>query len=109
MRRQCRMPFDRRKRPRASAFVGRTVGLAHAERELRIMIEEERCDMVVEDQKQDVGLLFREPLLNRLVPFKYGSPYRIVLFVCVVRETDCGRMRTCDSANYFCHDAVLYH
>ena len=48
--REARMPGDRRQVARAAAFVGDLVAVADAERERRVVIEEERRDVIVVDR-----------------------------------------------------------
>jgi hypothetical protein len=86
---------DRWQRTRAAALVGHRVRLADAESELRVVIEEERRDVVVEDQEQDIRLLLGQPLLHRLVSLEDWCPRRIVLLVFVEREPDGG---VCEAA-----------
>src|SRR6266853_3583067 len=95
---QAGMSRDRRQCPRAAALVGNRIGVANAEREVRVRIEEERRDVIVEDDEQDVWLLFGEPPLHGRVCLKDGRPDRIVLFLPVERKPDGGRMRSCDSS-----------
>src|SRR5260370_39883190 len=96
---QAGMSRDRRQCPRAAALVGNRIGVANAEREVRVMIEEERRDVIVEDDEQDVWLLVGEPLLHGRVCLKDGRPDRVVLFLPVERKPDGGRMRSCDSSD----------
>ena len=54
-----RVALDRRQVAGAAALVGDRVLLADAEREGRVVVEEERRDVVVVDVEQHVGLLLR--------------------------------------------------
>ena len=51
--------LDRRQLARPAALIGHRVLLADAEREVRVVVEEERGDVVVVDEEQHVGLLLR--------------------------------------------------
>ena len=84
--------LDGRQIARAAAFVGHPVLLADAQREVRVVVEEERGDVVVVDEEQHVGLLLGEPSLDRLVAGKDGRPHRILLLLRVEREADGGRV-----------------
>ena len=73
--------------------------VADAEREVRVVIEEERGDVVVVDEEQDVGLLLGQPLLHRLVAGEDGRPHRVLLLVRIEREADGGGVRGGDAAD----------
>jgi hypothetical protein len=107
VRRQRRMPGDRRQAARPSAFVGHLVALADAEGERRVVVEEERGDVVVVDDDRGVGPLLLQPLLDRGERLEDGCPHGVVALVPVVRESDGRRVRTRDCANDACHVAVL--
>src|SRR5690606_11169515 len=78
---------------RAATFVSGVIFLAHAQREVRVVVEEERGDVVVEDVKQNVGLVLCQPVLNGLVALEDRLPDRILMLLRVERETDGGGMR----------------
>ena len=99
MVRQSSMTLDRRQVARAAAFVGDRVAVADAEREGRVMIEEERGDVVVIDDEQNVGLLVGEPFLHWLEVVEDRLPDRIVFFVAVIGEADGRGMRGRDGAD----------
>ena len=90
---QSGMAAHGRQSARAAAFIGHRVGIADAEGELGVVVEEERGHVIVKDHQQDIGLLFGEPILDRFVAFKNGGPDGIVLFVFVEGETDVGNWR----------------
>src|SRR6185437_11096433 len=94
-----RVALDVRELARTAAFIGRPVALTDPERELGVVIEEERGDVVVVDVKQDVGLFLGKPLLDRLVALEDRRPDRIVLLVRIQRKADGRRMRGCDSTD----------
>src|SRR5205823_3064210 len=63
--------LDRRQLARPAALIGHRVLLPHSEREVRVMVEEERGDVVVVDEEQDLRPLLLQPLLHRLVAREY--------------------------------------
>jgi hypothetical protein len=67
------VPGQRRQVARAAAFVGHLVLLAHAERESRVVVEEERGDVVVVDHEQHVGLALRQPARTGAKASKMGA------------------------------------
>ena len=71
------------------------------------MIEEERCDVIVIDEEQNIGFLFRQPLADRLISLKDWRPIGIGLFVHIESKTDCGSMRTGDCTDYRGHEGLL--
>ena len=83
----------------AEAFVGDPVLVAHAERERRVVVEEERRGVVVEAEEQHVGLLLGEPLRHRLVALEERLPVRVVLLAPVERHRDRGDVRGADAAD----------
>ena len=101
--RELRVAFDGRQRARPAAFVGDGVFRADAEREVRVVIEEERRDVIVVDEEQHVGLLRREPLLHGLVAREDRRPHGVVLLAGVEREADRRRVRARDAAHYRGH------
>ena len=103
MPRQRRMPGHWRQVALAAAFVGHLVLLANAQREGRVVVEEERSDVVVVDEEQHIGLALGNPLLHRLEGLEDGRPDRVVLLVAVEGETDGRRVGCGDGANDFCH------
>ncbi len=86
------MTLDGRKIARPATFIGDPVLFANAQREMRIMVEEKRGDVVVVDEEQHVGTLLGEPLLDRFVTGEDGRPHRILLLLRVEREADGGRV-----------------
>jgi hypothetical protein len=56
------------------------------------MIEEERRDVVIVDDEQDVGLLIGQPLLYRPEGVEDRLPHRVVLLAAVVGEANGRRM-----------------
>src|SRR5262245_18513719 len=86
-----------------AAFICNRIGVADSEGEVRVMIEKERRHMIVEDEKQNVRFLRREPLPDRLVTFENRRPVRIGLLSGVECETNDRCMRTGDCANYRSH------
>jgi hypothetical protein len=93
------MTADGRELARAAALIRDPVAVADTEREVRVVIEEERGDVVVEDEEQHVRLLFREPALHGLVALENRRPHRVLLLVRVERKADRRRMGGRDSAH----------
>src|SRR6185437_2851955 len=93
VRGELRVALDRGQVARAAALVGDRVLLADAEGEGRVMVEEERRDVVVEDVDDRVGLLLAEPVLDRLERLEDGRPRGVVLLVLVVGEANGRRVR----------------
>src|SRR5262249_3499914 len=71
---------------------------------MRVVIEEERRDVIVEDHEQNIGLLLGEPRANGLVGRKDGGPHWIVLFLFIERETDSGGVGAGNSSYDSCHE-----
>src|SRR5262249_5948867 len=105
--RQRGMPFYLRQWPRAAAFIGHPVFRAHAQREMRVVIEEERRDVIVVDEEQHVGLLLGQPAFDGLVAREDGRPHRVLLLFRVEREADGGGVRGGDAADYCRHGMLL--
>ena len=63
------------------------------------MIEEERRDVIVVDEEQDVRLLLLEPGLNRPIGLENGCPDGVVLLLPVEGEADRRRVRACNRAD----------
>ena len=103
---ELRIAHDRRDVARPAAFVGRAELLAHAQREVRIMLEE-RGHVIVVDIDQHVRLLLAEPLLHRLVAFEDRLPHRILELARVFRERDGGGVRSGDAADDRGHDVLF--
>ena len=82
------MTDGRREVARAAAFVGDGELFADPERERGVVIEEERGDVIVEDEDHHVGLLVLDPLLQRLVVLENRRPRGVVAFVAVEGEAD---------------------
>src|SRR5262249_47485485 len=95
--------LDRGEPPRSTAFVRDPEALAHAEREVRIVVEEERSHVVVVDEEQHVRALVRKPLLHGLVALEDRCPDRILLLLGVEREADRGRVGGGDPSDYGGH------
>ena len=93
------MAADRRHRARASALVCHPIAIIHPEAEGRIMVKEERGDVIIIDHQQHVGPLIFEPCADREIGVKDRLPGRILLLVGVKREADGRRMRTGDRAD----------
>src|SRR5579883_2524714 len=96
-----RVTFYGRQSPGASAFVRNRIGIADSEREVRIVIEEEGGDVIVEDQKQDVRFLFRQPAADRLIGFGDRSPNRVVRLLAVQSESNSRGMRRSNRSDDF--------
>ena len=75
----------------------RLADMTHAEGEVRVVIEEERGDVIVRDEEQHVGLLVEQPLLHGLVALEDRGPDRILLLVGVEGEADGGGVGRCDA------------
>jgi hypothetical protein len=82
-----------------AASFGDLVFLADAEGEGRVVVEEERRDVVVEDVDDRVGLLLLEPVLDRLERLEDRRPRRVVLLVLVVGEANGRRVRCRNAAD----------
>jgi hypothetical protein len=93
--RECRVALHRWQVARAATFVGHRVLLVDAESKGRVVVEEERGDVVVVDHDEHVGLGVADPLLDRHVCLEDGRPDRIVLLLLVVGEPDGGCVRRC--------------
>jgi hypothetical protein len=93
---QFRVALQRWQLARTAAFVGDRKFFAHAQREVRVVVEEERRDVVVVDEEQHIRLVLFQPFLHRLVALEDRRPDRVVLLVGVVGEADgrvCARWR----------------
>ncbi|MNL35090.1 hypothetical protein D3C87_1571010 [compost metagenome] len=66
--------------------------IVHAKGEGRIVIEEKRRHMVIENVEQHIRLSLCEPRLDGLEALENRRPGRFTLFVVVDSETDSGRM-----------------
>ena len=97
------MSLHWRQLTRPAAFIRGRIGLSDAESKRGIVVEEERRDVIVENEKQYIRFLFGEPIAHRLITLENGRPDRIVLFLPVKREPNGGRVRACNSPDYFCH------
>ena len=97
--RQRRVSLQRRDLAHAQALVGDAVLVAHAERERRVVVEEERGGVVVEAEEEHVGLLLGQPLRHRLVALEQRRPVRVVLLALVERHRDGGDVRGADAAD----------
>src|SRR3954465_2675137 len=106
--RERRVALELRDLPYAEAFVGDGVLLAHAEREGRVLVEEERGGVVVEAEEEDIGLLLRQPLRHRLVALEERLPVRIALLALVERHRDRGHVGGADAANDASHGGLFY-
>jgi len=88
---------------RAAALVRHRVGVADAERERRVVVEEERGDVIVVDEDERVRPLLGEPLPDRHVGREDRPPDGVVGGLPVVGEADGrgvrGRDRTDDSGH----------
>src|SRR5678816_4946142 len=101
------MPADRWQRAWATALVRRRIRFADSKREVGVVVEEERRDVVVEDHEQHVRLLLGEPSLYWLISLEDRRPGRVVLFMRIQREPDGGRMRAGDGSDD-CGHCLLY-
>jgi hypothetical protein len=75
MRGELRMAFDRRKPSSAASVIRNRVRFTEAESEVRIVFEKERRDVIVMDQKQNVGSCFSEPFADWLIGLKNGAQF----------------------------------
>ena len=91
---------------RARAFVGHGPVRAHAQREGRVVVEEERGDVVVVDEQQHVGLALVHPTAHGVEGFEDGRPHRVAALVAVVGEADGGRVRGGDAADDGGHEGM---
>ena len=96
--RESRVPLDRRELAGAAALVRDPVLVADAEREVRVVIEEERGDVIVENEEQHVRLFLGQPALHGLVTLEDRRPHRVLLLVGIERETDCRSVGRGDTA-----------
>ena len=71
------------------------------------MVKEERCDMVVEDVEQHIGLLFLQPGLDRLEALENRRPGCLVLFIVIDCEADGWGVRDRKTTNNTCHVSFL--
>ena len=106
--RELGMTLDRRQVARPAAFVGHVPLGPDAQRERRVVVEEERRDVVVVDHEQHVGPLLGQPVRQRREVPEDRRPDRIVLLVLVVGEADGRRMRRGDAADDACHAFLLF-
>src|SRR5438105_738580 len=102
--RELGMPFDRRYGALAGALVGDLEHGTHAQGEGRIEVEEDAIRMIVVEDDQDVGLLPRQPVGNRLVALEERLPCRVLVLALVEGEPDGGYMRGSDAADDGCHE-----
>lgn len=58
---------------RVAALVCNLITLVDAKGKSTVMVEEERCHVIVEDIEEHVGLFLIEPGLDWLEPFKDGA------------------------------------
>lgn len=103
MARQCRVPPCRRNIARPAAFVRRDVGVINAERECRVVVEEERGDVIVVDHEQHIDLLTFHPVAHLGKALEDRRPGGVVLLVVVPGESDGRRMRRADAPHDLCH------
>jgi len=106
MPRQPRMSHDGRELARPAALIGDPVALPDTQREVRVVVEEKRGDVVVENEEQHIRPLLRQPALHRLVAGEDRCPHRILLFVGVECEADCRSVGRSNSANYGRHRSL---
>src|SRR5204862_5423920 len=78
-----------------------------AGREVGVVIEKERSNVIVIDDEKNVRLLLGEPLPDRLIRFEDRTPDRVIFVVPVVSEPDGRRMRTGDPTNYSRHRIAM--
>src|SRR5450830_564978 len=100
------MPTHRGQVTRTAPLVGHLVALAHAQSEGRIVVKEERGDMVVVDHKQHIRLAIGNPLLHRFEGLEDRGPHRVVLLVAVKGKADGGGVRGGDGADDLCHGVL---
>lgn len=98
-----RVALQRRHRPRPEALVGDGVLRAHAQREGRVVVEEEGRRVVVVEEHQHVGLAGGEPRRDRLVALEQRSPVGILALAPVVRHRDRGDVGGADAADDSSH------
>ena len=103
VRGQRRMPFDRRQVASATALVRDVPLRPDAQRERRIVVEEERGDVIVVDRQDHVRFLLGEPVGHRGEVLEDGCPDGVVALVLVERKADGGRVRGGDASNDPCH------
>ncbi len=97
--RQGRMAFERRHGARAQAFVRDRILGGDAERESGIVVEEESGRVIIVEKHEHVGLLLREPPLDRLVALEERRPVGVALLLAVVSRADGGHVRRAYSAD----------
>src|SRR3954469_2463334 len=102
------MPLELRDVSHAEPLVGDAVRLANAEREGRVLVEEERGGVVVEAEEEDIGLLLRQPLRHRLVALEERLPVGIALLALVERHRDRGHVGGANAANDASHGGLFY-
>jgi hypothetical protein len=88
VRRQLRMPFHDRHRPRPPTFIGGFVLRRTADREGRNEIEVESGRVIVVNQEDDVGCVSRKPRFGGLVAGEHGLPVVIAGLAQVERSAD---------------------
>jgi hypothetical protein len=90
--------------PLSGGTVGDRELVGDAEREGRIVVEEEGAGVVVVEEHQHVRLLLRQPRLDRLITLEQRDPVRIVLLAAVVGAGDGGNVGSADAADDVGHD-----
>jgi hypothetical protein len=103
VRSQRRMSLDRRQVARAAAFIRDVPFRSDAQRERRVVIEEEGRDVVVVDGEDHVRLLVRDPVGHRREVLEDRRPDGVVALVLVESKTDSGRVRGGDASDDPCH------
>ena len=97
------MALYRRQITLSASLIGHAVLAVDAKGERRVVVEEERRHVVVEDHEQRVGFLFGQPFLGRCEPFEHRRPHRVVLFAAIYREADRGRVRAGNATDNASH------
>ena len=74
MLRQVRVSLDGRQSAGTAAFIRYGIGVPDAQSKMGIVVEEERSDVVVVDEEQDIRFLVRQPLPHGLVRLEDRRP-----------------------------------
>src|SRR5579875_3881034 len=94
-----------RQLPRFAAFGGDRIRLPDPKRERRVMIEEERRDVIVIHDEEHVRALLRKPGADRLVRLENGTPNGIVGTMPIEGEPDRRGMRSRNSTENSRHSS----
>ena len=88
--RQAQVTLRRWHVARSAAFVGRGVAVVDAQRERRVVVEEERRDVVVVDREQHVHVLLAHPAADGVEAVKDGLPRRVLVLAGVLGKANRG-------------------